>query len=156
MRVPVDSDGRFMAADTDGIDEWASILRPPLRVIHGIFRIYNPHFHSNTAEDNGLCEIPALFGLDDMVLLQTILRLQRFCLADGSSKTAIEQLNQLSTAHANAPDESRPLATLFVNSGDGCGACHNDTHHPFAEQLSISRHGEMPNWEGAAGSCQVN
>jgi len=39
---------------------------------------------------------------------------------------------------------------------DGCTACHNSEHHPFAEQLAISRHGEMPNWEGAAGSCQVN
>jgi hypothetical protein len=60
--------------------------------------------------------------------------------------------------HVSAPGESQPIPTFKVDNtyADGCTACHNSSHHPFAEQLAISRHGEMPNWEGAAGSCQVN
>ena len=60
-------------------------------------------------------------------------------------------------SHVSAPGETQPIPTFKVDNtyGDGCTSCHNSTHHPFAEQLAISRHGEMPNWEGAAGSCQV-
>jgi hypothetical protein len=60
--------------------------------------------------------------------------------------------------HVSAPGESQPIPTIQVldDHSDGCAACHYDTHNPFAEQLAASRHGEMPNWEGAAGSCQVN
>jgi hypothetical protein len=60
--------------------------------------------------------------------------------------------------HISAPGESQPIPTFKVDNtyADGCASCHNSTHHPFAEQLAISRHGEMPNWEGAAGGCQVN
>jgi hypothetical protein len=60
------------------------------------------------------------------------------------------------TTHISAPGESQPIATFKVDAGNGCAACHNGAEQPFAEQLAISRHGEMPNWEGAAGSCQVN
>jgi hypothetical protein len=60
--------------------------------------------------------------------------------------------------HISAPGESQPIPTfkVFNDYSNGCAACHNSSHHPFAEQLAISRHGEMPNWEGAAGGCQVN
>jgi hypothetical protein len=60
--------------------------------------------------------------------------------------------------HISAPGESQPIPTfkVFNDYSNGCASCHNSTHHPFAEQLAISRHGRMPNWEGAAGGCQVN
>jgi len=58
--------------------------------------------------------------------------------------------------HISAPGESQPIPTFKVDAGNGCAACHNGAEQPFAEQLAISRHGEMPNWEGAAGGCQVN
>ena len=60
--------------------------------------------------------------------------------------------------HVSAPGETQPIPTMLMDTAhaDGCGACHYDTHNPFAEQLAASKHGRMPNWEGAAGSCQVN
>jgi len=60
--------------------------------------------------------------------------------------------------HITAPGESQPLPIMAVDitNANGCAACHYDTHNPFTEQLKASRHGYMPNWEGAAGSCQVN
>ncbi len=60
--------------------------------------------------------------------------------------------------HISAPGETQPIPTIIMDTthADGCGSCHYDVHNPFAEQLAVSRHGTMPNWEGAAGSCQVN
>lgn len=39
----------------------------------------------------------------------------------------------------------RPLARIAVgpDTANGCGACHNGTHHPFAEQWAKSRHALM-------------
>ena len=58
-------------------------------------------------------------------------------------------------AHVSAPGETQPLPTMLVPAdySDGCTACHNSSHHPFAEQLASSRHGQMPYWEH--NSCQV-
>jgi len=60
--------------------------------------------------------------------------------------------------HISAPGETQPIPTIAMDTthADGCGSCHYDTHNPFQEQLAVSKHGAMPNWEGAAGSCQVN
>ncbi len=60
--------------------------------------------------------------------------------------------------HVSAPGQTQPIPTVQVlaDHSDGCAACHYGTHDGFADQLAISRHGQMPNWEGAAGSCQVN
>ena len=60
--------------------------------------------------------------------------------------------------HVQAPGETQPIPSILLvdDHSDGCAACHYDTHNPFTEQLNASRHGQMPNWEGAAGSCQVN
>ncbi len=60
--------------------------------------------------------------------------------------------------HVQAPGETQPIPTvaMFSDHSDGCAACHYGTHDGFTEQLAVSRHGEMPNWEGAAGGCQVN
>lgn len=62
------------------------------------------------------------------------------------------------STHVTAPGETQPIPTILQDSthADGCAACHYGTHDPFSEQLAASRHGMMPNWEGAAGSCQVN
>ena len=60
--------------------------------------------------------------------------------------------------HVSAPGETQPLPIMAVDTAhkNGCAACHYGTHDDFQEQLSASKHGRMPNWEGAAGSCQVN
>jgi predicted CXXCH cytochrome family protein len=61
--------------------------------------------------------------------------------------------------HILAPGETQPVQLILANDTtlkNGCASCHNGTHNPFSEQLAASKHGEMPNWEGAAGSCQVN
>lgn len=49
--------------------------------------------------------------------------------------------------HVTSPSLSnRPLASLAVSvtSTDGCGECHNGTHHPFVEEWSLSAHATMP------------
>ncbi|MEK7668176.1 MAG: multiheme c-type cytochrome, partial [Gemmatimonadota bacterium] len=59
-------------------------------------------------------------------------------------------------AHVSAPGETQPIPTMLAENttyADGCTACHNGTHQPFAEQLAASRHGIMPYW-GNRG-CQV-
>ena len=60
--------------------------------------------------------------------------------------------------HISAPGESQPIPIIAMDTlhGNGCAACHYDTHNPFTEQLAASKHGATPDWEGAAGSCQVN
>lgn len=53
-------------------------------------------------------------------------------------------------AHVSAPGETQPIPTMLAENttyADGCTACHNGSHHPFAEQLASSRHGQMPYWE---------
>jgi hypothetical protein len=60
--------------------------------------------------------------------------------------------------HVSAPSESQPIPIIAIDTlhGNGCAACHYDTHNPFTEQLAASKHGAAPDWEGSAGSCQVN
>ena len=60
--------------------------------------------------------------------------------------------------HISAPGETQPIPTLVIDTthGNGCASCHYDLHNPFTEQLATSVHGRAPDWEGAAGSCQVN
>jgi predicted CXXCH cytochrome family protein len=44
----------------------------------------------------------------------------------------------------NPTDANIPLAALNVGADAvaGCGDCHSDTHHPFAEEWAQSRHGD--------------
>jgi hypothetical protein len=60
--------------------------------------------------------------------------------------------------HISAPGEAQPIPTMLnpADHSDGCTSCHNGARQPFAEQLAASRHGLMPNWEGTAGTCQIN
>lgn len=50
----------------------------------------------------------------------------------------------------------RPLARIGVgpDTAAGCGACHNGTHHPFAEQWAKSRHALMTASPQGNASCQ--
>jgi predicted CXXCH cytochrome family protein len=59
--------------------------------------------------------------------------------------------------HVTSPaDANIPLAPMdaSVDGTLGCGECHQGAHHPFAEEWSQSRHGDM--YEGAQGraACQ--
>jgi predicted CXXCH cytochrome family protein len=44
--------------------------------------------------------------------------------------------------HVGAPDMTQPLASIAVDTGatNGCGECHEGTHHPFVEQWRMSAH----------------
>lgn len=50
----------------------------------------------------------------------------------------------------------RPLARIAVgpDTSSGCGACHNGTHQPFAEQWAKSRHAIVDASRGSNPSCQ--
>ncbi|NNM07291.1 MAG: hypothetical protein HKO65_19515, partial [Gemmatimonadetes bacterium] len=60
-------------------------------------------------------------------------------------------------SHVSAPAAERPLASFEAgtNVQNGCGECHNGTHHPFVEQWAQSAHGAGPNtaYAGSRGSC---
>jgi predicted CXXCH cytochrome family protein len=47
--------------------------------------------------------------------------------------------------HVGSPGNTGPLASIAVSSttGNGCGACHNGTHHPFVEEWSQSGHSKV-------------
>jgi predicted CXXCH cytochrome family protein len=47
----------------------------------------------------------------------------------------------------NPTDANIPLAPLNVGVAltDGCAECHTGTHHPFADEWNLSRHGEGAN-----------
>ena len=54
-------------------------------------------------------------------------------------------------SHVQNPSETQPLAPLSVGLDltEGCGECHNGTHHPFVEEWEQSGHGQVI--ESAAG-----
>ncbi len=60
-------------------------------------------------------------------------------------------------AHVGFPGAEQPLASLkAMEAGtDGCGECHNGTHHPFVEQWATSAHGKGPHTEeaGTRSAC---
>ncbi len=55
--------------------------------------------------------------------------------------------------HIANPAGPKPLASFEAarDSRNGCGECHEGTHHPFVEQWSQSAHGLGPNTEYAGG-----
>jgi hypothetical protein len=59
---------------------------------------------------------------------------------------------------ANPNDDNIPLASLRValNSKDGCGACHNGSHHPYVAEWAASKHGTMATSQSAVqnASCK--
>lgn len=59
--------------------------------------------------------------------------------------------------HVSSPDESNvPLAPLSVGADltEGCGECHQGTHHPFVEEWSQSAHAKMITFASNNASCQ--
>jgi predicted CXXCH cytochrome family protein len=51
----------------------------------------------------------------------------------------------------NPTDANVPLASLraATNSTDGCGACHNGSHHPYVAEWAASKHGTMASSQNA-------
>ncbi len=61
--------------------------------------------------------------------------------------------------HVANPAGDRPLASFeaAVDAENGCGECHEGSHHPFVEQWAESAHGAGPHTEYASGisdSCK--
>jgi predicted CXXCH cytochrome family protein len=57
--------------------------------------------------------------------------------------------------HVEVPDGSGPLASMLVGSDltNGCGECHEGTHHPFVEQWEQSAHGDVTSFAAGRDSC---
>ena len=99
-RVPTNYDGTYQPS-SEGVSTSKLTDRAPRVVLDAIFRIFNPHHGTNPQEDNGICEIDALRGSEDMVLLHD---LQLFALP-GEYKTARAQMKQLQSAQEEAPSQ---------------------------------------------------
>jgi len=52
--------------------------------------------------------------------------------------------------------ETIPLASMLVGSGlsNGCGQCHQGTHHPYVEEWEQSRHGKINVYPAGQKDCQ--
>jgi len=57
--------------------------------------------------------------------------------------------------HVENPDATQPIPSLAVGPDltDGCGECHNGTHHPFVEQWELSKHSEVIGFAAAREEC---
>lgn len=57
--------------------------------------------------------------------------------------------------HVADPAASQPLPSLAVGEGltNGCGECHNGTHHPFVEQWEMSKHSEVVGFAAGRLEC---
>ncbi|HSM05676.1 MAG TPA: cytochrome c3 family protein, partial [Longimicrobiales bacterium] len=59
--------------------------------------------------------------------------------------------------HVQSPaDANIPLAAMDVglDNTQGCGECHQGTHHPFTEQWELSAHGTLNAYPAGNPSCQ--
>ncbi len=58
-------------------------------------------------------------------------------------------------AHVENPDASQPLASLDIPAGldEGCAECHQGTHHPFAEEWSMSGHAAVIGFAAGREEC---
>ena len=59
--------------------------------------------------------------------------------------------------HVSNPAAIQPRASFEagVDAQNGCGECHEGTHHPFVEQWSQSAHGTGPHTEYASGIARI-
>lgn len=59
------------------------------------------------------------------------------------------------STHVADPEASQPLPSLAVGEDltNGCGECHNGTHHPFVEQWELSRHSEVVGFAASRAEC---
>jgi len=58
--------------------------------------------------------------------------------------------------HVQNPDATQPLAPITVgtNLTEGCGECHQGSHHPFVEEWEQSRHGRVLASPAGRAECQ--
>ncbi len=58
--------------------------------------------------------------------------------------------------HVSNPQASQPIPSLAVGVGlqNGCGECHQDTHHPFVEEWSLSPHSQVVGFAAAREECE--
>lgn len=58
--------------------------------------------------------------------------------------------------HVLDPDAMLPLAPLAVGTDltEGCGECHQGTHHPFVEEWEQSGHGQVNAYPAGRPECQ--
>ncbi len=57
--------------------------------------------------------------------------------------------------HVANPQATQPLPSLAVGEDltNGCGECHNGTHHPFVEQWEMSKHSEVVGFAASRAEC---
>jgi predicted CXXCH cytochrome family protein len=57
--------------------------------------------------------------------------------------------------HVSVPSSVSPLASMLVGSDltNGCGECHEGTHHPFVEQWEQSAHGNVTSFAASRDYC---
>ncbi len=58
--------------------------------------------------------------------------------------------------HVGSPSTTQPLASIAVDidATNGCGECHEGTHHPFVEQWQMSKHGSGSSFSrGGSSGC---
>ena len=58
-------------------------------------------------------------------------------------------------AHVLNPEATLPIPSLAIGTDltDGCGECHQGTHHPFVEQWELSKHSEVIGFAAARVEC---
>ena len=58
--------------------------------------------------------------------------------------------------HIDSPDKTTVpsvLPSLAVDTLNGCGQCHEGTHHPFAEQWKLSKHSQVVGFAASRPEC---
>jgi predicted CXXCH cytochrome family protein len=57
--------------------------------------------------------------------------------------------------HVADPEATQPIPSLAVGADltNGCGECHNGTHHPFVEQWELSKHSEVIGFAASRVEC---
>lgn len=57
--------------------------------------------------------------------------------------------------HVENPTVTQPLASILADTGatNGCGECHEGTHHPFVEQWNESAHGSVTSFAASRSGC---
>ncbi len=67
-----------------------------------------------------------------------------------------ESCHNAGLAHVTNPEATQPLAPLSVgvDATEGCGECHQGTHHPFVEEWSNSAHSTVNDFPARQPACQ--
>ena len=67
-----------------------------------------------------------------------------------------ESCHNAGLAHVTNPESTQPLAPLSVglDATEGCGECHQGSHHPFVEEWSKSAHSTVIDFPARREECQ--